>query len=171
MRNITLFYKIPCHTKTATITRYAQANLNTDCCHIGQNTLLYAVSMCLLGLHLVWLPASLPHLGWLQRGQWYRKYKMTNIPCFHPSLWPWPWKKHSNLFMMIMITYHRIKFGCNRISSLANMVETAIIWLNPDLTVLWPWRLQINLCWMTLQLMMMRHYTNSFTAMSLENNQ
>ena len=68
--------------------------------------------------------------------------------------------------------YHRIKFGCNRVSCLANMVETTIIWLIPDLTVLWPWRQQINLCWMTLQLMMMHHYTNSFTAMmSLENNQ
>ena len=51
---------------------------------------------------------------WLQKDKHYRRYSKTVILWpYKPSLWPWPWSKHTNLS-----TWHSVSWWCAIIPSL-----------------------------------------------------
>ena len=70
----------------------------------------------------------------------------TAIQYFHWTLW------------LTMICHHT-EFGCKRIISSEDIVETVIFWLYKPLLWLWPWRQQTHVFGMTLWPRMMHCHT------------
>ena len=112
--------------------------------------------------HLVTMNSKSAHLLWLPRDQWDKRYKIhkewikfwtftviltlkTTIQFLHTKI-------------QLMMMYHPIKFGCKKVSSSADMVESHI-WLNEP--SLWPLNLKTanqSSC-MTPWPMMLHHRT------------
>ena len=79
-------------------------------------------------LYLIWRKTA--QVLWLPRDQWHRRYKIRTdsikfltfnvILTLKTTIW------FLNKTFQLMIMYHLIKFGCQKISSSADMAETVI---------------------------------------------
>ena len=89
------------------------------------------------------------HLLWMQRDQWYRRYKI-----YKDSIKFWAFTviltlKRTIYFLhkalQLMMMYHPIKFGCKEDQHFSRYGRNSHIWSNEPTLWPWTWRQQTNL--------------------------